>query len=73
MSLKYFRPIKRPRDDSGDLPDPSGSLCSKIYLHTIEVANVKVCAIREPQDTPSRSPYCKLTPAQRCEIGKKVA
>ena len=65
--------MKRPRDDSGDLPDPLGPLCSKIATHKIKAANVEVRAIREAQDTPSRSPYCKLTPTQRCKIGKKAA
>ena len=71
--LKYFRPINRPKGDSGDLPDPSGPLCSKISLCTIKAANVEVRAVCESQDTPSISPYCKLTPTQRCEIGKKAA
>ena len=71
--LKYFHPVKRTRDDSGGLPDPSGALCSKIPSPTIEAANVEVRAVRDSQDMPSRSSYCKLTPAQRCEVGKKAA
>ena len=54
----YFHPVKRARDESEGLLDPSGPLCSKISLLTIEAANVEVHAVCESQDTPSRSSYC---------------
>ena len=57
LLLKYFHPVKRARNDSGSLPDPSGPLYSKISSPTINAANAEVCAVRESQDTPSRSPY----------------
>ena len=44
--LKYFHPVKKARGDSGGLPDPAGSLCSKISLPTIKAANVEVRAVR---------------------------
>ena len=63
LLLKYFHPIKRARGDSGGLLDLSGPLYSNIgplysniSLPTIEAANVKVRAVCESQDTPSRSP-----------------
>ena len=46
------------------MPDPLGPSSSKISLPTIKVANVEVRAAYESQDTPSRSSYYKLTPAQ---------
>ena len=55
--VKIFSSCKRSRDDSGGLPDPSGPLCSKISLPTIEAVNVEVRTVRESQDTPSRSLY----------------
>ena len=73
--LKYFHPVKK-NDPSSGLPDPSGPLCIKISSPVIEATNAKVRAVRQSQDAqPSvrKKPYCKLSPAQRYEIGKKAA
>ena len=71
LLLKYFHPVKRARDDSGGLLDPS---YSNISLPTIEAAYVKVRAVCESQDTPSRSPCHMPFTMFECilQIPKKV-
>lgn len=68
--LNYFRPI---REKIG-LPDPSGPLSSTVPSSSIAACNAEVIAVLEKVASSGvKQPYCKLSPAQRYEIGKKAA
>ena len=68
--LKYFSIVdKRKR-----LPDPAGPLSRTIPSSSIAACNKEVEAVLENGcHSGVKGPYCKLTPSQRWEVGKKAA
>ena len=68
--LKYFSIVdKRKR-----LPDPAGPLSRTIPSSSIAACNKEVEAVLENgRHSGVKGPYCKLTPSQRWEVGKKAA
>ena len=72
--LKYFCPLR----EKPDLPDPSGPLRETVLSTAIVAANAKVNeALNEAELKKSasraRGMYSFLTPAQKCEVGRRAA
>ena len=71
--LKYFKLTTKsetkPVDDY--LPDPEGTLSNKLPSSAIASANSAVRSVMETSS--SRGPYLHLTPAQKCQIGRRAS
>ena len=66
--LKYFKLVKPAADH---LPDPEGTLSSKLPSLAIASANSEVRSVMATSN--SRGPYLHLTPAQKFQIGKRAS
>ena len=66
--LKYFKLVKPAADH---LPDPEGTLCSKLPSLAIASANLEIRSVMATSN--SRGPYLHLTPAQKFQIGKRAS
>ena len=77
--LQYFKrvPVKleSASDERADeLPEPNGSLSKSVPATAIELVNAEVLKLKDKSTCDSRTgPYLMLTPAQRYEVGKRVA
>ena len=67
--LKYFQRVPKPSDG---LPDPNGSLSSKLPPSAIQQANNYVSPVIEKQASGRRGPYLVLTPLRRFQVGKRA-
>ena len=71
MSIwKYFHPISKSSIE--ELPDPNGSLSTKLPSFAMVKANSLVSSTIEKQSSKER-PLLILTPAQKFQIGKRAS
>ena len=71
--LKYFKPVNSKTLDN-TLPDLDSSLNEVVPLTAIAKPNETVSKVlQQSSSSGERWPYLKLTPAQRYQIGKRVA
>ena len=67
--LSYFQRVPKPSDG---LPDPNGSLSSKLPPSAIQQANNYVSPVIDKQAAGRRGPYLVLTPSRRFQVGKRA-
>ena len=68
--LNYFQRVPKPSDS---LPDPNGSLSSKLPPSAIQQTNNYVSPVIEKQATGRRGSYLVFTPSQRFQVGKRAS
>ena len=71
LILKYFWSV--PKCSSEELPDPNGSLSTKIPSSAIVKANALVSSTIDKQFSQQRGTYLILTPAQKFQIEKRAS